>query len=281
MPPTIEALIAARVDQLPNGERAALERASVIGRQFGATEVAELTPPDERASVRAALLALVRKDLIRPDPDAFLSVPDDEPYRFRHQLIRDAAYAGLPKQARAEAHESYAARLERGGNELPQLDELVGHHLGEAHRYRSELGGQADEAQALAERAASRLGAAGVRAVDRGDMPAGASLLRRAIALLPAGDLSRKRLIPALAEALVELVEWTEASTLLAEAADAPDLVTRAAAAAIDARLVMTRGQSVVSLRPELEGILRDSEAAGADEAVVRTLSALQEVAFF
>src|SRR5438445_725678 len=109
VPPTIQALLATRLDGLKPIERAVLERASVVGKEFWRGAVAELSPEDERARVSPALLSLVRKELVRPEQSTFLG---DDGFRFRHALIRDAAYAAMPKSARADLHERFAAWLE-------------------------------------------------------------------------------------------------------------------------------------------------------------------------
>ncbi|HSK37722.1 MAG TPA: AAA family ATPase, partial [Actinomycetota bacterium] len=88
-PPTIQALLAARLDRLAGEERALLDRASVMGQAFDRAAVLALTPEPARAAAAAHLLALVRKELLRPAP-APLGGRDG--FQFRHQLVRDAAY---------------------------------------------------------------------------------------------------------------------------------------------------------------------------------------------
>jgi class 3 adenylate cyclase/tetratricopeptide (TPR) repeat protein len=174
VPPTIQALLAARLDQLDPAERAVLERGSVEGHVFhqGAVQaLANGEPPTPR------LVALVRKQLVRPDRPQFAG---EEAYRFRHLLIRDAAYDALPKAVRAELHERFSGWLEERGSDLVELDEILGHHLEQASLYQAELG-QPDPV--LAERAAGRLAAAGRRALGRGDDRAAASLLERSLML--------------------------------------------------------------------------------------------------
>ena len=178
IPPTIQALLAARLDRLEPNERAVLERASVAGRDFSRAAVAELSRDDQRDDVAATLLSLVRKELIRPD---LSGAQDEDRFRFRHALIRDAAYNGIPKALRAELHERFAAWLDVRGAE----DELVGYHLEQTARYRAELGVPDD---ALAERAGALLAAAGRRAHIRDDMPAARSLLDRALSLADLGQ---------------------------------------------------------------------------------------------
>src|SRR6185312_8189218 len=175
VPPTIQALLAARLDQLDPSERAVLERGSVEGRVFHRRAVEALAPDDTGVVTR--LTSLVRKELVRPDKPVFSG---DDAFRFRHMLIRDAAYDALPKAVRAELHERFAGWLEQRAADLVELDEIVGYHLEQAARFREELG-QPDPT--LAARAAQRLAVAGRRALWLGDEPAAAALLERALML--------------------------------------------------------------------------------------------------
>ncbi len=176
VPPTLKALLAARIDQLDPSERGVLERGAVEGEIFHRGAVQALAP--EETQVTPRLAALVRKQLIRPDR---AHLPAEDAFRFRHLLIRDSAYDALPKAVRAELHERFAAWLEERGVDLVELDEILGHHLEQAARYKQELG-QPDAV--LAERAGERLATAGRRAVWRGDIRAASALLERALALL-------------------------------------------------------------------------------------------------
>jgi class 3 adenylate cyclase/tetratricopeptide (TPR) repeat protein len=178
VPPTLQALLAARLDQLQTAERRVLERGAVEGEIFHRGAVQALAP--EESQVTPRLAALVRKELIRPDKP---QLPGEDGFRFRHLLIRDAAYDALPKATRAELHERFAFWLEEHGAELVELDEILGYHLEQACRYRAELGVPRDDE--LAQRAHGRLAAAGLRADERNDVNAAAGLLRRALALLP------------------------------------------------------------------------------------------------
>jgi class 3 adenylate cyclase len=181
VPPTIQALLAARLDQLEPAERSVLERGSVEGRIFHRGAVSALG--DESDHVDEHLLALVRKELIRPDrPQLRLQ----HAYRFRHQLIRDAAYDALPKSIRAELHQRFAGWLETNGRDLVELEEILGLHFEQAARYLAELG-RPDPA--VAEQASTRLAAAGERARWRGDAGSARSLLRRALELVDDPDL--------------------------------------------------------------------------------------------
>ena len=210
IPPTIHALLSARLDRLEPVERAVIERAAVEGRLFHRGAVTELLPPDARVAVGSHLIALVRKEFVRPDAAIFLG---DDGFRFGHVLIRDAAYESIPKRLRAELHERYASWLEaKLGERAEQYDEILGFHLEQAHRYRVDLG--APDA-ALAGRAAARLGAAGGRALDRGDMDGATNLFERATALLEPADVTRIELEVDLGDALLESGRLPEAEMLL------------------------------------------------------------------
>ena len=197
VPPTIQALLAARLDQLHPTEREVLERGSIEGRTFHRGAVQALSPTE--VELRTPLTALVRRELVRPDRAQF---PGEDAYRFRHLLIRDAAYDALPKTVRAELHERFAMWLAEHGVGLVELDEVTGYHLERAYRYRVELGPGGPGAQALARRAAERLAAAGRRASTRGDLRAAASLLGRAEELFAPGDPDRLDVLPTLGRTL-------------------------------------------------------------------------------
>jgi class 3 adenylate cyclase/tetratricopeptide (TPR) repeat protein len=208
LPPTVQALLAARLDTLESGERAVLERASVVGRDFTRAEVAELSSADDRAALGPTLMALVRKELVQPAPTPN---PGDDGFRFRHALIRDAAYAELPKRSAADLHERFADWLERRDGP----PEIAGYHLDQAYRCRMQLGERDD---ALGARAGAILAEAGERAFARDDASAAAKLFARACELLPLDDSRR---LPILRHASLALF-WTgsveEARALLEEA---------------------------------------------------------------
>ena len=188
VPPSIQALLATRLDQLDPSERAVLERGAVEGKVFHRGGVEVLTPDEDNLSGR--LQALVRKELIRPDRS---QLAGDEAYRFRHLLIRDAAYEALPKATRGDLHERLADWLEQRGTALPELDEIVAYHLEQAYRCRTALGPADDRAAALRARARERLEAAADRADARGDPRSVAVLLERSVALLPEGPRSARQ----------------------------------------------------------------------------------------
>jgi class 3 adenylate cyclase/tetratricopeptide (TPR) repeat protein len=182
VPPTIQALLAARLDQLDPGERGVLERGAVEGEIFHRGAVQTLAPQEPHLS--AKLTALVRKDFVLPDN---AQLPGEDAFRFRHLLIRDAAYDTQPKSARAELHERYATWLEQRGEDLIELDEILGYHLEQAWRYRHELGDTGDPALAAAAR--GRLTTAEQRALSRRDFAAALNLAERTLALVTPDEI--------------------------------------------------------------------------------------------
>jgi class 3 adenylate cyclase/tetratricopeptide (TPR) repeat protein len=182
IPPSINALLSARLDRLDLEEQAVLQCASVIGKQFWWSAVAELVPEESREHVGPHLHGLVRKRLVFPAEST--SFASEDSFRFGHILVCDAAYAGLSKARRAELHERFADWLGRKGGP----EEIRGHHLERAHAALQELGQVNGETHALGERAATLLASAGRRAALRADTPAAGALLGRAAALLPAGE---------------------------------------------------------------------------------------------
>src|SRR5438128_1289730 len=209
VPPTIQALLATRLEQLPSPERVAAERASVIGKEFWRNALAEI------GGETSALPGLVRKELIRPHRSPIF--PLDDAYRFRHQLIRDAAYDGMPKELRAELHERFGIWLQTNRSEY---DEIVGYHLEQAFRLKSQLG-RADVAlNALGSRAGDLLGRAGHRAYERGDIPAAVNLLGRATELLPKQEPRRLEHLVRLGYALHDSGELARAKATYSEAID-------------------------------------------------------------
>jgi class 3 adenylate cyclase/tetratricopeptide (TPR) repeat protein len=223
IPPTIQALLAARLDRLDSNERAAIERAAVCGKEFWLDAIKDLTPEAEHARIGATLLSLARKELIRPHRSS--SRPDDA-FAFAHVLIRDAAYAAVPKETRAILHGQFADWVAENESErAAELAEIVGYHLEQSFRYREELNLVDADARRLATRAGELLGDAGHRAFARGDMPAAVNLLARSAALLDDDHPLRVQGLPELGSALMRTGDFTRADEVLSEA------LARAAAA--------------------------------------------------
>jgi class 3 adenylate cyclase/tetratricopeptide (TPR) repeat protein len=225
VPPTIQALLTARVEQLERDERAVIEPSSVAGFRFAQHAISSLVDEPLSSHVGAHLGSLTTKQLVRPDLEGPFG---DDGYRFEHVLIRDATYERLLKRTRATLHERFvewADRLNRERGREAEFQEILGYHLEQAHRYLSELGPLDDHGRELGVRAATRLRAAGRRAFARGDMPAAAGLLQRAAELMPVGAAARLELLPELGEALVDTGEFLAAAAFLKEAIEGADAI--------------------------------------------------------
>jgi class 3 adenylate cyclase/tetratricopeptide (TPR) repeat protein len=218
VPPTVQAVLAARIDRLPPVERTVLQRAAVQGRVFSRQALAELVGEEDLARLEEALVALERRDLIRPDPHALGAI---DGVRFAHGLVRDAAYQFLPKATRSQLHERLAGWLDQTVEQRPvELEEVVGYHLEQAYRYRTELGPVGARERALGAQAARRLDSSGRRALGRSDLPAAIKLLERAAALLSQDDRGRVEVLACLGAALTEAGKLSEADRVLQEAVD-------------------------------------------------------------
>jgi class 3 adenylate cyclase len=278
MPPTIELLLASRLDHLPDEERAVLGMASVIGKRFGAGEVAGLSTPDERHAILERLMALVRKELLRPDegdaPD-IEALDEDVRFRFRHQLVRDAAYEALPKHERARLHETFADWVERTlGSRLDSLREVIGYHLEQAGAYREEVGGDDEARRRLAMRAAAHLEAAAQRADAIGDA-AVLRLLERANALRLPDDPQRLANLPPLAAALQFAGRFEEARVARDEVLAAPHAERGTRAAALELNLGWSLGESTGEDWLQVEEALRIRRDLGEPAGIATALLAL------
>jgi class 3 adenylate cyclase/tetratricopeptide (TPR) repeat protein len=235
MPTTLNALLGARLDRLEGTERDALERGAVEGEIFHQAAIVALSDEPVRPSVPSELGRLERKELIRLAAASL--VAGGVAYRFKHILVREAAYRATAKRLRAELHERYADWLERGaGARLGEYHEILGYHFEQAYRYREELGAIDADARLLAARAGHHLGAAGRRANDRADVRAASNLLGRAAALLPPDSVERLEVLRHLAYAV------GETGLLLESRAIAQELYERATA--IGERALAAHGRS-------------------------------------
>ena len=215
IPPTIQAVLGARIDLLGAHERRVLERAAVEGKVF---HLAAVTAGEADGDLELVTAELVRKGLIRAAEPLFVG---EEAYEFRHALIRDAAYAAIPKEVRADLHRRFASWLESSaGAGAWQHDELIGYHLEQAYLLRSRLGLADDRARDLGTSASRRLGAAGRRALAREDQRAARNLLQRAIAVAP-DPAARAELLPHLGEALMRTGDLKAAQQAYEEGVEA------------------------------------------------------------
>jgi class 3 adenylate cyclase/tetratricopeptide (TPR) repeat protein len=216
VPPTILALLAARLDRLAQPERAVLEPAAVAGLTFPRAAVTELVADGDREHVPERLSSVERRRFIRSHAAV---MGDPNSFQFEHILVRDAVYRRLLKRTRAQMHERFVAWADRvNGDRGAEYAEITAYHLEQAHAYLAELGPLDDHGRELGRRAGERLAGAGQRAFARGDMHAAAGLLRRAVGLMPELDADRLALLPDLGEALMDLGEFAEADRVLAGA---------------------------------------------------------------
>ncbi|HJP65374.1 MAG TPA: AAA family ATPase, partial [Actinomycetota bacterium] len=265
-PDTVQAVIAARLDRLDPIERDVLQRASVVGEVFWWGAVAELSGRAESAAVGRSLQALVRRELIRPDPSTFAG---EDSFRFGHLLIRDVAYESLPKKVRAELHARFASWLEaRAGDRAAEYEEIVGYHAERAYRYLAELGPVDERGAALAELAAARLRSAGLRAFARGDNPSAANLLSRSIDLLPMNDRRALDVLLPLGVALSDLGRFEEADAAYERAVEGGKAIG-------DRRLELR-----AATRAKFTRMLRSAEASHAEalDAIEQSVGEFEEL---
>lgn len=183
MPSSIQSLLEARLDGLPEDERRALEHASVEGEVFHRGAVEHLSGQTAPENVSVVLGRLVRKGFLRPAASTFA---DQAAFRFRHILIRDAAYGTTPKKVRAKLHEGLVDWAESVvGDRQPEFEEILGFHLEQAYLQRKALGTIDAHGFELADRAAGKLSSAGRRNFARGNVPAASNLFARAADLIP------------------------------------------------------------------------------------------------
>jgi class 3 adenylate cyclase/tetratricopeptide (TPR) repeat protein len=245
-PPTIQALLAARVDGLPQAERRVIEAAAVEGRGFHRGVLAALLADHCDLDLDAALAELERRELVRPAAGVFAG---DRGYRFTHLLVRDAAYELIPKRRRAHLHVGFADWLRAAATDRPEIDEIIGYHLEQAYGYRRALGRVDSSPHAqLAADASGHLSTAGRRALDAGDRAAAGNLLRRAAALRPGDDPERTALLIDLGSVLREEGRFDDAQAALAEAIR---LAAARGDAALDARAQVERWLARLQVDPE------------------------------
>ena len=271
VPPTLQALLAARLDDLSSEERAVLEPASVMGLSFPEPAVSELVPAEIVSRVPECLAALDRKQFIDRVEN---QTGEDRIFRFRNQLIRDATYGSLLKRSRAQLHErfvTWAERVNRERGREEEFEELNGYHLEQAYRYRLELGPLDAHGRELAERAAVKLSNAGRRAFARSDIPAAVGLLRRAADLSETEMPGRVELLGELGEALVVQGSFDQAATVLDGAAgDARSIGDEC----LIARVRVTRLMLGLYVKEEEESATASIAAA---EDVIRTFEAHED----
>jgi tetratricopeptide (TPR) repeat protein len=267
MPTSLNALLGARLDRLGQQERDVIERGAVEGELFHQAAIVELSEEPARPAIPGELGRLARKDLIRLA--AATVVAGGAAYRFKHILVREAAYLATTKKARAALHERFADWLERlAGDRIGEYHEILGYHLEQAYHYRAELG---ERDEALARRASHHLGAAGLRANDRADIRAAANLLGRATDILPAAATERLELLRHLTYAVDQTGRMREARAISQE------LYERATA--IGDRRLAAHGKSYATPHPFFDHEADPVAAAAAFKDVIATFEELGDQA--
>ena len=252
IPDTLQAIIAARIDRLPRAEKRLLQRAAVIGRIFWEGAVAALLPDVEE--LEPVFDDLLLRDFITRESRS--TITGERAYRFKHVLIRDVAYAGLTKGARAELHEQVADWLQATAGE--ELVEIRAYHLDHAAALLEELDGAAPPE--LAARAAVTLEKAGRRALAREANRSARRLLVRAVELEP--TLQRRFLAARAARRIADLPsQAVEMERVFADATEAGD--------------VRLQGLALTALAEN--ALLRDADLPRGRELVEQALVLLED----
>ncbi|TML05776.1 MAG: tetratricopeptide repeat protein [Actinobacteria bacterium] len=255
IPDTVQALIGARIDRLPAGEKIILQRGSVIGRTFWGGAIDYLSSEYDADELEDMLDDLLLRDFVTREERSTIS--GESAYRFKHLMIRQVAYGGLSKSSRAEYHTRFAEWLHEKADK--ELVEIRAYHLDQACTLYAELDGRPP--QELAQTAARALQTAGKRALARESNLSARKLLLRAFELEP--TLERRYLAARAASQLGDLPVVRDEMTLVAEEAAAEgarDLQTRAltalseTAASLDgefARAVELADQALEVVEPD------------------------------
>ena len=278
IPPTISALLAARIDRLEFSGRQVLERAAVLGLEFTLEDVKGLLPADHEIDVGVSLRDLEQRDFVVADPET------PEAYRFRHALTREAAYDAIPKSLRVRLHTAAAERLAREPDGEAR-DERIGYHLEQAHDAVTDLGETGLAPQELGERAGAHLAAAGRAAAARGDVRAGAGLLERAARLFPTAHADRPFVLADLHDALLFAGEIERSEAPVAEllATLAPDdesvLAERARLQQAMLRFLIDPSATPADvLRRQVEKAVGRFQEAGDEASLARALADLATI---
>jgi class 3 adenylate cyclase/cellobiose-specific phosphotransferase system component IIA len=272
VPPSIQALLAARLEELPERELALLQRGAVEGEVFHRSALNRSGGDQRPEQTDAVLEALLRKGLIRIDGAQLSS---EQTFRFHHLLVRDAAYDALAKATRVELHERFATWLEHSGRSRWELDEISGWHLEQAAAYCGELG--LPERAALAARSSDQLSAAGRRASARQDFGAADNLLSRALTQAPEDRGARASVALELADVLVQAAHFARVPQLLDEAASDPSLTPYTTLVHAALLLYTDPAEGAALTRRTVPRILDQLRATGDHRGVARAHFALFE----
>jgi class 3 adenylate cyclase/tetratricopeptide (TPR) repeat protein len=252
IPDTLQALIAARIDRLAPEAKALLQRAAVVGRIFWQSAIEWLSP--ELETLEQHLDDLRLREFVLDEPRS--SIRGETAFKFKHVLIREVAYGGLSKSARAEHHARFAEWLkERAGEELLEIRAF---HLDRATALLAELDGAAPVE--LQREAAEALAEAGLRAFAREANRTARQHFVRAVELEP--TLRRRYLAARAADRL---------SDLPAVSREMEEVL----AAAIEEKDRWTQGRALVTLAEA--AVLRDADVQAAEQMIDEALEVLEE----
>jgi len=243
LPESVQGIIAARLDALPLEEKLLLQDAAVVGKVFWLGTLERIGDLD-RSSAEQLLHALERKEFVRRERRS--SVGDESQYGFRHILVRDVAYAQIPRAARAEKHERAAAWIESLGRPDDHA-EMLAHHYLSALEFAQAAG---EELPDIVDHARIALRAAGDRALALSSHEPAARFYDAALELSTADDPERAYLLLGYGKARYELD--VEGDNALLEAS--AELEDRDREAAADAEISLAdlfwrRGQHAESAR--------------------------------
>lgn len=271
VPPTIQSLLASRVERMDDEARRVVEMAAVVGSEFARGAVAALLPDMAHTSLDRILEGLRRREIIDPTGTYW----GDEPVlRFHHVLIRDAAYRRLLKERRADLHLKVADWTETMATATGADHDLaIAFHLEQAHRYLGELGPFDDAGLAAGARAADLLAAAANGALQQDDLAAASSLAVRALALIDAEDPHRAEVLVIGCEAFFQAARVNDAEPLLGELTElaGDDRRLDAWATAFRGnRVALTEPDGLVEAEPEVAAAAETLSDLGDDAGVAK-----------
>ena len=214
-PETVQALIAARLDTLPSKRKALVQDAAVVGKVFWSGALAAIGGGDEQA-LQEELQVLERKELIRAAKMS--SVAGQTEYAFWHAVVRDVAYAQIPRAGRMRRHQAAAEWLEHlAGERLADRAEIIAHHYSQAVALAQASDEQEAQLAVLKERARRFLVLAGHRTLAL-DVARAQAYYQQALALCPPDHPERPRIVAGMARAAFQAGRVEEAARAYEEA---------------------------------------------------------------
>jgi tetratricopeptide (TPR) repeat protein len=263
VPATLEALLRSRLDRLPATPRGVVERGAVIGQVFTQSAVTALWDGEMAGAIDSVLAGLERGRFVRPDVSPY---SEDDTWAFVHLLVRDTAYEGILKRARAELHERFAMWLKaRSGDRIAELTEIVAYHLEQAFVLRRDLGPVDSAAEDVADRAVSALEESAGLASARFDYLSASRFLKRAADLRETRPPDLFRLITRAMDHAVKADAIDEAVRLRDGArTDPPDPASGARRKSVEIIIAALRNRAPPGqLLPELKEACRTLGSVG------------------